>query len=56
MSKRANIGAAVLAVLILAGAFIGYRYTQYGQAGAPRQGEAAMVDQKPVEAYKPRPQ
>lgn len=55
-SKRANIGVAALAVLIALFVFVGYRFTQYGQAGAPAAGEAVKVDQKPPEAYKPRPQ
>lgn len=56
MSNRGNIGVAALAALLLVLVFLGYRFTQYGQAGSPAPGGAAMVDQKPQDAYKPRPQ
>ncbi|WP_375459930.1 hypothetical protein [uncultured Enterovirga sp.] len=55
-SKRANLGIAALSILVLVVAFVGYRYTQYGRAEAPAPGQPANVDQKPPEAYKPRPQ
>lgn len=56
MSKRANIGVAALAVLLSVVGFLGYRFTQYGQASAPGAGEPAMADQKPAGAYHSRPQ
>jgi hypothetical protein len=56
MSSRVNAGLAAIVVLLLAVGFFGYRFSQYGQVSAPAPGQAAQVDQKPPDAYKPRPQ
>lgn len=55
LAKRANIWLAAVVVLILAVGFFGYRFSQNGQVGTPAPGEAAKTDQKPPDAYKPRP-
>jgi hypothetical protein len=54
--QSVGVGVALIAVLILALGFFGYRFSQYGQVSAPAPGQAAKVDQKPPETYKPRPQ
>jgi hypothetical protein len=54
-STGTNIGLAALVILLLAVGFFGYRFTQYGQVSTPAAGDAAKTDQKPPDAYKPRP-
>jgi hypothetical protein len=56
LTRRGHLGIVAILALILVAGFVAYRFTQYGQPSSPAPGGAVQADQKPPEAYKPRPE